>query len=1504
MSFGYILAIKDRFSASLNKFQDSIQRIMKVGDSVKLSNIAIGASFAAMGVVSSVAIGKIISSAMPLEEAMKRLQTVTSTTFQSMNQAMEMSLSRARVFSSGFSSSTQEIIDSSYQLASAGLNVEQVMAGIESTSRLARAGLGNLSDTAVIMGMSLNTVGKSASMNFLSPLQKSNRIADVMATTVKKFQLTLPILSEGFKFVVGPASSLGIKLTELSGALGILNTSGIRASMAGTTLAQVLQKMGKAREMLNLDPGEFLDAAGNLKSLSSFLEAVNKALPVNKFDRYNKITKIFQARAAKSVIVLLDQLDALKRNTIELDNSKGAAERMSSTIEDTAATSFKILRNNIENAASSIGETFLPYVKILIRGLTSIVKSIAVAPAYIKRFIAGFMAASTAILTTIGVLKLGGIALAIWKSATLASAGANTAHAFSIAAVRAALGDVTALLSVTAVLATAAGFGFAVLGDSSIASASNINYANTSLEGISTTANRVEKDFRVLQNVLEKGVNFNIGKMEVISFADLIDFSDRDRFLKELRSLESSREAVINLESKIGMEQPLTAWVGTNAKTLMNLWSTRVILDTKIKKIKAKLDISQIKEGSKEYEKLRAQILKITKTELAERALVSFANSQREAGSAARNSSVIIKSATQVMKKYGMTLEKDVLLYIRAFKTEYEEAFKKAGVQIPTTEIEKFISDVGLIREELKQLSKFSDVENISVAIEVPKNIKGEMKALYDFATRNIENIRKTNAYAASDMEKGLKLSSGGWAKLGTIVQEGDQGLEEVGKREVFTGDQEKATTAIAAKMFLSFYKSFKSIRDEADKTSKRMGELRLGTLGISQSMQILNQFDERVKTITKSVGKADSAFTFKGLAKGINLSEQHIKKLELTKKQVEAQIITSRKVLENTSASVTERDKVNQELTKSLQLENQLNQKLGKAKNTLKDFTDKFVILGKARLPDFSKQIGLEKKDLELSFTLNNTAKDKIQNEINVINQNIRNIEASKITLGLKLDKKGVDPSKNAEMVKLDKWIVEKKLKLENLQIKMKRLDVSGVDSKLQKEIERLNKLGKITPQILVSASEFKAVKEGVVNALGSALKTGKYKDFATSYGNVMKNELHKGVIEGLKKGFIAAFAIGDIQALGKKLGEALRKGGVEGRNEVQKILAQLKTNVVSLQVRAPEMKRVFGEAVNILKEIDTIANQAGAGLVDFSGTGSRAVDELNNKLAKTATNLQLASSEQQIYWEQLRRLQEGKGLISGIDIAQADNNKRLQIAIGLYRKLSGTRVDPNILSGVRQEIEILNKKLRDTPTAINNINKSVTAPKTNIAQAPSTIGIANTSNIIAKEVEKVKSAIKQVNEITISPTVSIRAGNIESIRNQIKEISNTQVYVNLDINLDKARELITTLNQDVTLDRSISDAETKLDSINSKAREFSEIMSGININGLGDGGTITTGTSGDITVNLGDTQIKVETGIGSNGGATQDQRDEILRRVQEMMDNKLEEVKGIIDKMIETSV
>jgi len=582
-----------------------------------------------------------------------------------------------------------------------------------------------------------------------------------------------------------------------------------------------------------------------------------------------------------------------------------------------------------------------------------------------------------------------------------------------------------------------------------------------------------------------------------------------------------------------------------------------------------------------------------------------------------------------------------------------------------------------------------------------------------------------------------------------------------------------------------------------------------------------------------------------------------------------------------------------------------------------------------------------------------------------------------------------------------IDRQLETARGRIRGLQVRIDAILASGVDVDIQ---TLLNAAGPFNVFTNVLAN-LETLDNDITQALQQSFRSFDFEPIARMMGSRLNANLQSGIIDGMRSAFIRALALPGIRELGRQLGTLFAQPArtqrevAERTRRINFLLGEVRDRVRQQIPVIQQARQLWTQVAQALRPLQNEIQQTTDGAIQFGEAGSRSARGYANSLSSLQTMLQTVDSTQQGFVRSIINLREARGQVLGVDLATASLEQRLSVAGDLYRRLSNQRVDPQIISALRREMDNLNSQInqanRNQRQVGQNINTSNVVTQTQqVTRAFDLLGTTlgnvgnQISNIIGQSINvnvntsgvqdfsnAVNSASDQVQNLTgrtrlfqssIPETESnllqrltpqrvpqaplppptqplpnvqqptpqlvpdVAPASINNITQQIKDsVSNVPASItpyvdtnkistdvsqffatnafpmNLNIDFDtlktNATDLVNTLNSDITIQDTMDQTNTKIQQVIDKARELVQVLNNVAVSVSTNVEDETTRET-SMTFEFGSTTINLE-GV-ANGTISDNDRDEILRRVGEQFDEKLEEIRTSLDSLITTAV
>src|SRR5690625_1561740 len=297
---------------------------------------------------------------MDFEAGMSQVQALTGGTAKEMARMSD----QAKELGANTRFSATEAAEGMAFLGMAGWETSAILEGMPGLLSLAAAGnmeLGRAADITSNIMSAFNIEAKNAGM-----------VSDILAHASANANTDLSQLGEAMKYVAPTANTLGISIENTTAAIMAVSDAGIQGSQAGRAfgtsllrLADPTSKMEEEMEKLKLS---FFDAEGSMKTLTDIVEQLEKSM--GDYDDQQKaatLSTLFGTEAQRHWAILLDQgSDSLRKNSKELENSEGAADKMAETMQENAKGAMIEFKSAVEGIGIELAEHMIPAVTDII----------------------------------------------------------------------------------------------------------------------------------------------------------------------------------------------------------------------------------------------------------------------------------------------------------------------------------------------------------------------------------------------------------------------------------------------------------------------------------------------------------------------------------------------------------------------------------------------------------------------------------------------------------------------------------------------------------------------------------------------------------------------------------------------------------------------------------------------------------------------------------------------------------------------------------------------------------------------------------------------------------------------------------------------------------------------------------------------------------------------------------------------------------------------------------
>jgi len=336
--------------------------LQKVGKTADKSTKSFGKM--AAGVLGAVAAFKQISSA--IGSAMKsfrdfefQMAKVKAITGANRTEFLKLSKSAQDLGRSTFFTA-QQVAELQTNYGKLGFTTQEILNAQEATLQLATATDSDLARAAIVAGSAVRGFGLDAG--------ETQRVVDVMAVAFTSSALDIEKFQTSMTKVAPIAKSAGFSIEDTTAIMSQLADSGIEASIAGTSLRNILLKMQ--------DPNSDL-----VKSFGKTIHSLDDLVPaLSKFSKEGgslaEIMEVVDTRQAAA----FEQMITSRERTIELrdalEGASGAAAEMARIVGDTLEGSFKRAESATQGLQIALIDNLGKSIQGLVDGFASFINKL------------------------------------------------------------------------------------------------------------------------------------------------------------------------------------------------------------------------------------------------------------------------------------------------------------------------------------------------------------------------------------------------------------------------------------------------------------------------------------------------------------------------------------------------------------------------------------------------------------------------------------------------------------------------------------------------------------------------------------------------------------------------------------------------------------------------------------------------------------------------------------------------------------------------------------------------------------------------------------------------------------------------------------------------------------------------------------------------------------------------------------------------------------------------
>ncbi len=323
--------------------------------------------------------------AVDFDDSMRKVMAVSGATGEEFEKLRML----ARELGSTTAFSASDAAEGMQYLAMAGFNVGEILDATGDMLNLASAGAIDLGTAADIASNVLTGFGLKAS--------EAGRVADVLAKAASTSNTDIQQLGEAMSYAAPLAAAMGMSMEEAASLIGKMSDAGIQGSRAGTALAGAMTRLSSPTEGMSSVLAKYnltlADVDPSTRSFTDIIESLSSA----GLSTADAMT-LFGQRAGPGMLALMSTgTDAIREQTLALENAEGAAKEMADTMQGGPGGAARELKFAMEELMIVIGDIVMVAVLPLVKGLTRLAQTLSKVPTPVMRVIVMIAAVAAAI---------------------------------------------------------------------------------------------------------------------------------------------------------------------------------------------------------------------------------------------------------------------------------------------------------------------------------------------------------------------------------------------------------------------------------------------------------------------------------------------------------------------------------------------------------------------------------------------------------------------------------------------------------------------------------------------------------------------------------------------------------------------------------------------------------------------------------------------------------------------------------------------------------------------------------------------------------------------------------------------------------------------------------------------------------------------------------------------------------------------------------------------------
>lgn len=347
---------KEISNSKIDKLAENFDKVSEASGKASDKLKPVSTAIAGLGTAS-------IAASITFEDSMAKVSTIadeTEVSYDSMKKSIIDLSDQTGI-------SANDIADNVYNAISAGQSTADAVNFVTESTKLAKAGFAEASQSLDILTTILNAYGLEAS--------EVTNVSDILVQTQNKGKTTVAELASSMGKIIPTANSVNVNLGQLGTGYALMTAKGIATAETTTYMNSMLNELSDSgstvasilKEKTGKSFAELMESGTSLGDAMAIIEqeANNSGLAMSELWS--------SSEAGKAALVLAtDAGQAFNSTLSDMQNSAGATDTAFEKVNNTTGNKLKQSLNEVKNSAINMGDTLAPVTSMVAEGFSKI----------------------------------------------------------------------------------------------------------------------------------------------------------------------------------------------------------------------------------------------------------------------------------------------------------------------------------------------------------------------------------------------------------------------------------------------------------------------------------------------------------------------------------------------------------------------------------------------------------------------------------------------------------------------------------------------------------------------------------------------------------------------------------------------------------------------------------------------------------------------------------------------------------------------------------------------------------------------------------------------------------------------------------------------------------------------------------------------------------------------------------------------------------------------------